>query len=157
MLWQAFLEPLPAAARAGPLFVLLADHGQVDTPPVASFELKNHPELVGRLHILPTGENRAAYLHCRPGQVDAARAYIEQHWPDDFVVLSQEAVMGSGLLGSVLDDRTPARLGELLVVARCNAFLWWAASGDPMLGRRGSPTRDEMRGTVLVSRVDRSG
>ena len=60
MLRQAFLEPLPASARAGTLFVLLADHGQVDTPTVSSFNLRNHPEFLDLLHILPTGENRAA-------------------------------------------------------------------------------------------------
>jgi Type I phosphodiesterase / nucleotide pyrophosphatase len=154
MLRQAFLEPLPAAARAGTLFVLLADHGQVDTPPVPDFNLKNHPEFVDLLHILPNGENRAAYLHCRPGQVDAARAYIEQHWPDQFVVVSQEAVMRSGLLGSELDDRTPARLGELLVLARDDAYLWWAANENRMLGRHGSLTRDEMLVPLLAARLD---
>ena len=154
MLLQAFLEPLPAAARAGTLFVLLADHGQVDTPPVPNCNLKHHPEFVDLLHILPTGENRAAYLHCRPGQVDAARAYVEQHWPGEFVVLPQEAVMRSGLLGSVLDDRTPSRLGELLLLARGDAYLWWAAKENEMLGRHGSLTRDEMLVPLLAARLD---
>ena len=154
MLRQAFLEPLPPAARAGTLFVLLADHGQVDTPPVEDFNLKNHPDFLSLLHILPTGEHRAAYLHCRPGQVDAARAYVEQHWPDDFVVLTQEAVMSSGLLGGVLHERTPARLGELLVLSRGPAYLWWAANENKMLGRHGSLTRDEMLVPLLAARLD---
>ncbi len=154
MLRQAFLEPLPAAARAGTLFVLLADHGQVDTPVQPDFNLHNHPEFVDLLHILPTGENRAAYLHCRPGQVEQARAYIEQRWPEEFVVLAQEAVMRSGLLGLTLDDRTPARLGELLVLARGGNYLWWAADEDRMRGRHGSLTRDEMLVPLLAARLD---
>jgi hypothetical protein len=154
MLRQAFLEPLPASARAGTLFVLLADHGQVDTPPAASFNLQGYPEFVDLLHILPTGENRAAYLHCRPGQVEAARTFIEQRWPDEFVVLAQETVMRSGLLGNALDDRTASRLGELLVLARNSAYLWWAADEDRMRGRHGSLTRDEMLVPFLASRLD---
>ena len=154
MLRQAFLEPLPAAARAGTLFVLLADHGQVDTPPVDDFNLNNHPEFLNMLHILPTGEHRASYLHCRPGQVDAARAYIEQRWPDDFVVLPQEVVMRSGLLGRELDDRTPARLGELLVLSRGAAYLWWAAEENRMRGRHGSLTQAEMLVPLLAARLD---
>jgi hypothetical protein len=154
MLRQALLEPLPAAARAGTLFVLLADHGQVDTPPIEAFNLKNHPAFLDLLHILPTGENRAAYLHCRPGLVEAARAYIEQRWPDDFVVVPQEAVMRSGLLGSDLDDRTAARLGEWLVLSRGQAYLWWAADENRMRGRHGSLTQAEMLVPLLAARLD---
>ena len=106
------------------------------------------------LHILPTGENRAAYLHCRPGQIEAARDYIEQHWPGKFVVVAQEAVMRSGLLGRELDDRTAARLGELLVLSRDDSYLWWAASENRMLGRHGSLTRAEMLVPLLAARLD---
>ena len=154
MLRQAFLEPLSAAARAGTLFVLLADHGQVDTPPRPEFDLRRHPDFLDRLHILPTGEHRATYLHCRPGQVEAAQAYVEQHWANDFIVLQQEAVMRSGLLGAPLDPRTASRLGELLVLARRDAYLWWAADDNRMRGRHGSLTRDEMLVPLLMARLD---
>ncbi len=154
MLRQAFLEPLGAAARRGTLFVLLADHGQVDTPPAPAFDLRGHPDFVDRLHILPTGENRAAYLHCRPGQVEEARAYVERRWPGDFTVVPQEAVMRGGLLGGDLDDRTASRLGELLVLARGQAYLWWAADENRMLGRHGSLSRDEMLVPLLAARLD---
>jgi hypothetical protein len=139
MLREAFLEPLSPAARKGTLFVLLADHGQVDTPPVPEFNLGSHPELLDKLHILPTGENRAAYLHCRPGEGEEARA-IERRWRK-FVVLSQEAVMRSGLLGRNLDVRTASRLGELLVLYPCRnrAYLWWATDIVTMRSRHGWP------------------
>jgi hypothetical protein len=154
MLRAAFLEPLSAPARAGTLFVLLADHGQVDTPPVPAYDLHGHPEFLDCLHILPTGENRAAYLHCRPGQVDEARAYIEGRWPNEFVVVPQADVMRSGLLGHPLDDRTASRLGELLVLARGQAYLWWAADENRMRGRHGSLTREEMLVPFLAARLD---
>jgi Type I phosphodiesterase / nucleotide pyrophosphatase len=154
MLREAFLEPLTAAARAGTLFVLLADHGQVDTPPLPDFNLRGHADFLDHLHILPTGENRAAYLHCRPGQVEEAQAYLEQRWPNDFVVVRQEAVMRSGLLGAPLDDRTASRLGELLVLARNGAYLWWAADENRMRGRHGSLTRAEMLVPFLAARLD---
>ena len=62
--------------------------------------------------------------------------------------------MRSGLLGSALDERTPSRLGELLVLARNSAYLWWAADEDRMRGRHGSLTRDEMLVPLLVARLD---
>jgi hypothetical protein len=154
LMGEAFLEALSPAARRGTLMVLLADHGQVDTPRAPDFELQRHPEFLDGLHILPTGENRAAYLHCRPGQVDAVRAFIESRWPEDFVVLPQEAVMKSGLLGSPLEARTASRLGELLVLARRQAFLWWANKDDPLRGRHGSLSQEEMLVPLAMAMLD---
>src|SRR5262249_50370749 len=136
------------------LLVLLADHGQVDTPRSPDFELQRYTELLEGLHILPSGENRATYLHCRPGQVEAVRAFIESRWPDDFIVLPQETVMKSGLLGMPLDERTAARLGELLVLSRGQAYLWWANKEDPLRGRHGSLTQEEMLVPLAMARLD---
>ena len=154
MLRQAFLDPLAQEARVGTLLILMADHGQVDTPPLPDFELRRHVAFVDMLHILPTGENRAAYLHCRPGQVEAAQAYVTGHWPDDFLVLNQTAVMNSGLLGAPLDDRTASRLGELLVLARGSSYLWWAAGDNPLRGRHGGLSQDEMLVPFVAARLD---
>jgi hypothetical protein len=154
MLRAAFLEPLSPAARAGTLFVLIADHGQVDTPPEAAFDLRGHAEFLDHLHILPTGEHRAAYLHVRPGHADAARAYLEQRWPNDFVVVPQTDVIHSGLLGRPLDDRAASRLGELLVLSRDQAYLWWSADENRMRGRHGALSRAEMLVPFLAARLD---
>jgi hypothetical protein len=154
MLMRAFLDPLAREARAGTVLILMADHGQVDTPPLRDFELRRHAAFVDLLHILPTGENRAAYLHCRPGQVEAAQAYVTGHWPDDFLVLNQAAVMASGLLGAPLDDRTASRLGELLLLARGSSYLWWAAGDNLLRGRHGGLTQDEMLVPFVAARLD---
>ena len=151
---RACLDRLSPAARAGTAIVVVADHGQVDTPPIPDFDLKHHPDFTDQLHILPSGENRAAYLHCRPGQVKAAQAYIEDHWPDHFQVIPQPDVMASGLLGDQLDPRTASRLGELLVLSKGHAYLWWANKENQLLGRHGGLTADEMLVPFLAARLD---
>ena len=152
---EAFLEPLSPAARAGTLMVVLADHGQVLTPNREEYNLKHNPAFTDLLHILPNGEHRASFLHCRPGQVEAARHYVERTWPGCFAVEDQATVMASGLLGESLDRRTASRLGELLVLSRDSAYLWWEAKPNDMLGRHGSLTRDEMLVPYLAARLDR--
>ncbi|MBI4768952.1 MAG: alkaline phosphatase family protein [Chloroflexi bacterium] len=150
---EACLDQLSPAARAGTVLIVLADHGQVATPDLQSYDLRQRPEFTDLLHILPTGEHRAAFLHCRPGRVDAARSYIERAWPGRFTVEDQPAVMASGLLGRKLDPRTPARLGELLVLSRGAAHLWWAAKEDHLLGRHGGLSAEEMLVPYLAARL----
>ncbi len=152
---DAFLDLLSPAAREGTALIVLADHGQVLTPKMEAFELKNFPELLDHLHILPTGEHRAAFLHCRPGRVPAARQYVEQTWPEHFQVVEQTTAIASGLYGKTLDPRTPARLGELLVLARNHAYWWWAPKPNDLLGRHGSLTAEEMLVPFLAARLDR--
>jgi len=152
---DAFLDLLNSAAREGTALIVLADHGQVLTPKLEAFELKNYPDLLDHLHILPTGEHRAAFLHCRPGQVAAARQYVEKTWPGHFQVVDQAAAIASGLYGKTLDRRTASRLGELLVLARNDAYWWWASEPNALLGRHGSLGAEEMLVPFLAARLDR--
>lgn len=152
---ETFFDRLEPEMRAGTAFVLVADHGQVPTPFVPDFDLRRHPEFVELLHMMPTGENRAAYLHCRPGNLDAARTYIEVHWPEHFHAVPQETVLASGLLGAEIDPRTPSRLGDLLVLARGQAYLWWSPKDNRLLGRHGSLTPEEILVPYVAARLDR--
>lgn len=151
---SACLDRLSPRAREGTVLVVFADHGQVDTPLASGVTLAEHPAWVDMLHILPTGEHRAAYLHCRPGSVDAVREYIESRWPERFHVVSQADVMWSGLLGERLEPRAASRLGEWLVLSRGDAFLWWAPTENRMLGRHGSLTAGEMLVPFLAARLE---
>ena len=81
------------------VLILTADHGQITTRLEPSYELKRHPSLTRRLHMLPTGENRLAYLHIRPGQVEAVREYVERTWPGQFSILDSIYAAESGLFG----------------------------------------------------------
>ncbi len=73
-----FLNALSPAARKDTLILLTADHGQIHTPKDPFYDLKSHPSLARRLHMLPTGENRIMYYFIRPGQTEAVREYLER-------------------------------------------------------------------------------
>ena len=135
--------------------VIVRPDGQISTPnPAPQYELKAHPEFTNMLQIQPTGENRMAYLHVKPGKMDGVRQYIDTTWPDQFFVVETEQVLESGLYGhgkqhpQLLD-----RLGDLVVHSRGDAYLWWAEKENPLRGRHGGLSVEEMLVPLLTSRI----
>ena len=100
LLGSTFLDQLAPAIRSNTLLILMADHGQIKTQPDPHYDLSNHPGLTRRLHIMPTGENRLAFLYLRSGQSEAAREYIERTWPGQFAFLDPVFAVESGLFGA---------------------------------------------------------
>lgn len=151
-----FLDKLSAAARAGTAVILTADHGAIHTPLNPHYELSNHPNLTRRLHILPTGENRIAYFFVRPGQTEAVREYLERTWPNQFTLADPLYAVEQGLFGpGEPHPRLLERLGELLVLARGPAYLWWSPNKeDFLLGRHGGLNPQEMLVPFLAARLD---
>jgi hypothetical protein len=151
---KLLLNQLRADIRNDTLLILTADHGQISTPQNPHYELRNHPDLLRRLHILPTGENRFQYLFVRPEQVKAVQEYYMRTWPGQFTFLDpsravQEGLFGPGKPHAQLYDR----LGDTLALARENAYLWWAGKDNPLLGRHGGLSPDEMLVPFLMARM----
>jgi hypothetical protein len=140
-----FLDGLLPSARKETLLLVTADHGQIHTPKLSDFDLRKHPTLLSALHILPTGENRLSFLFPRPGQVDFVKGYVEETWPEKFSIIPTDQVLKSGLLGpGKRHPRLTDRVGDLVAIARGNAYWWWAEKENPLLGRHGGLTPDEM-------------
>jgi len=140
-----FLERLSPAGRNGTLIVLTADHGMLATQKSALYDLRNHPELSRLLHILPTGEHRLMYLFIKPGQTDAVRSYFDLTWPGQFVFLDPSEAVARGLFGpGTPHPRLSDRLGDLIVVARNDAYLWWADKENMLVGQHGGLSPEEM-------------
>jgi predicted AlkP superfamily pyrophosphatase or phosphodiesterase len=142
---QHFLDKLSPALRKGTLVLLTADHGMIATQKSAHYDLRNHPELSHLLHIQPTGESRLMYLFIRPGQADSVRNYFDLAWPGRFSFIDPSEAVAKGLFGpgkphAHLSDR----LGDLVVAAREEAYLWWADKENPLIGRHGGLSADEM-------------
>jgi hypothetical protein len=150
-----FLERLPSRNRSGDtLLIITADHGQVTTSKDPHYDLRNHPNLVRRLHILPTGENRFAYLFIQPGQSEAVREYIERTWPNQFAMVDPLYALNAGLFGpGQPHPRIHERIGDLVVIARGNSYLWWADRENFLIGRHGSLTPNEMLVPLLMARL----
>jgi len=145
LLLERFLAGLKNRTRHNTLFLMIADHGQVFTPHNTTYELRYHPALTDCLSMLPSGESRFSYLFVRPGRETQLQEYIEQAWPGQFRLLPIDQVIRSGLLGNgAAYPKIMDRLGDWLLIAQDDAFLWWAERENSMLGRHGGMTSAEM-------------
>lgn len=145
LLLERFLVGLRNRGRRNTLFLMLADHGQIFTPRNSSYELKNHPDLANCLAMLPSGEGRFSYLFVHPGREAQVQAYVERAWHGQFRLLPVEQVVHSGLLGDASRfPRVMDRLGDWILIAQDDAYLWWAERENPMLGRHGGLSSAEM-------------
>jgi hypothetical protein len=151
---KLFFKQIRSDACRDTLIILTADHGQISTPRSPHHDLRNHPDLVRRLHILPTGENRLQYLYMRPGQTEAVREYYERSWPNQFTFIDPVQARQSGLFGpGTPHPQLFDRLGDALALGQGNAYLWWANKENPLLGRHGGLSPDEMLVPFLITRL----
>jgi predicted AlkP superfamily pyrophosphatase or phosphodiesterase len=143
---KLFLEKLTPEELEDTVVILSADHGQLLTPnPAPQYLLANHRYLSDRLHMLPSGENRLVYLYVKPGETAAIYDYIFTTWPEQFLLVEADHAARKGLFGSgQLHPRLFDRIGDLIMVARQDAYLWWADKNNWLIGRHGGMHPEEM-------------
>jgi hypothetical protein len=152
---REFLRRLSPAAREGTLFLLTADHGQIDTPPAEAIYLRDHPALRDSLLMGFTGDPRAAYLTVRSGEAGRVRDYLETHLGSELHVLDSQAALSAGLFGGGrFAPETPFRIGDLIALPRARQFLYDGDDVPHMQGRHGGLSPQEMLVPLLVSRLD---
>jgi hypothetical protein len=152
---QEFLDRLSPAAAAGTVLTILADHGQVDTPPSRAVRLDKHPQLVQHLLMKPVGEQRLPYLFARQGQTKTVQRYLHQHLSHAFAVLDSERALKAGLFGSGPQaPETAARLGDLILIARHDHILYDGDKEPHLLGLHGGLSPEEALVPVLMVRLD---
>lgn len=151
---EDFVARLPSPVAGRTLLMLLADHGQITTRRDPHYELRNHPSLYRRLQLAPTGENRLAYLYSRPGQVQAVEEYVQRAWPGAFRLIPSSHALGAGLFGPGKPAQVASeRIGDRVMISRGAAYLWWALKEDPLIGRHGGLSADEMLVPLLAARL----
>ncbi len=143
---------LDASVRKYTLILITADHGSVETPVNARYDLTNHPELTRMLTLAPTCEGRLPFLYVKQGQTDAVKAYFENAWPGEFKFLTRQQVLDMDIIGewarsSDLEDR----IGDLVAIPLGNSYLWWPDRPNTMQGRHGGLHVDEMLVPFLAS------
>jgi hypothetical protein len=86
--------------------------------------------------------------------MEAVREYLERTWPAQFRLVDPVFAAHTGLFGpGDLHPRLPDRVGDLLVLARGNAYLWWAEKKNHLFGRHGGLSQDEMIVPFLAVRL----
>jgi hypothetical protein len=154
MLVEHFLNAVNPEIGKRTLFLMIADHGQLHTRKDPHYELQNHPDLERRLQMVPTGENRLAYLYTKPGQIEAVEEYLKRSWPGSFTPLSSSYALHSGLFGPGKPSaQSLDRLGDRILITHGDAYLWWAPTENPLIGRHGGVSSEEMLVPLLAKRL----
>lgn len=142
------IDGLPAGAA----LVVTADHGQVNVPPWARFDLGTDPRLRSGVAVV-AGEPRVRYLHPVPGAVaDVCATWREVLGPAAWVGTREEAV-ADGWFGPVSEAHL-ARLGDVVVVCH-DQYVVLASGYEPdrvgqLVAFHGSWTPVEMRVPLLI-------
>lgn len=158
MFEEAFLSQLSPSAAEDTLLVMVADHGSMTTPKYPQFELSNHPDLMDCLVMQPTCENRLSFFFIKPGRVKDVRDYFEKTWPEDFLLMDPDTALDGGLFGEgPFKPEARDRLGDLIAVAKSDAYLWWASKPNPMAGRHGGLSEREMLVPFYALPLERLG
>ncbi len=154
---EYFLGRIGKELKENTVVIVGADHGQIWTDKKNDdFDLKNHPEFLKLLQMQPTGENRLAFLYVRPGKIEDVRNYISKTWPEQFTVVDSGKALSWGLFGSgPFHKNIQSRIGDLIVIAKGDAYLWWADKPNPLTGRHGGLSDQEMIVPFLAARLDK--
>lgn len=154
VLVEQFLNEIDPQIGKRTLFIMVADHGQLHTRKDPHYDLHNHPNLTRRLQMVPTGENRLAYLYPKSGQIEAIEEYLQRTWPGGFTSIPSSHALHSGLFGpGSPGPQSLDRLGERVLITHGEAYLWWADKENPLLGRHGGVSREEMLVPLLAKRL----
>jgi hypothetical protein len=145
-----FLSERSKAVRGDTLFVLTADHGHIETPKDAQYELRNHPDLLACMSMRPSGEARLPYVYLRAGKERAFETYVEQAWQGRFKLVRSEAFARAGLFGGRGQyARLSERIGDYVMLPQGNEYLWFKDRENPLLGRHGGLSQTEMLSPFL--------
>jgi hypothetical protein len=152
---QQFISALTPSVRSDTLFLLTADHGMIATPTDEWYELRNHHKVWDKLILPPSGENRFAYLYPYTQTASLLNDMIRETWGDEFILVKSQAASQAGLFGQ--GNPHPAfadRIGEYILIARKDAYIWWAQKENTLKGRHGGLSREEMLVPLLSVPMD---
>ena len=154
---RIFLAPMAQEDRDGTLLLITADHGQISTPERTAILLPDHPDLVDDLMMPPLGEARVPFFHVRPGHFEGVWQYLHEHFARDFVFLTRQQVIESGLLGQgKMYAEIPHRVGDIIGIARGNRyFVRETALVKKLRGKHGGLSPEETLVPLMALRLDR--
>jgi hypothetical protein len=143
--------------RGDTLLLLTADHGHVPGDLAGVVRLDQEPDLLKELFCLPTGERRLAYLHVKPGRVDAVRDFCSGRLPAAELLDPPDA-FERGLFGpGPISPASCRRAGDLILLARGDHQFVCPFSErqrpDPLLGNHGALAPSEMEVPLLALRI----
>jgi hypothetical protein len=140
------------------LFVMTADHGQIETDPNTTIYLNREARFTGLDTYLktnrsgdllaPAGSARDFFLYVKDEMLDEAHAFLTERLADEADVVKTEWLIDAGYFGPPpMSDFFLKRVGNLVILAHGNKTVWWYEKGkfeQRLHGIHGGLSRQEM-------------
>jgi hypothetical protein len=150
----------PLAGHSDIAFLLVADHGQMQTSPNKVVWLEDHPDVAKNLLVPLHGESRAGHLFVKHGKEQTVIDYITQNMGENFLALPKAQAIEYGLygqpgepLGELCDDR----IGDIVLTTKngwvARQHVLSGARQLPYIGAHGGLSRAEMLIPFLATRL----
>jgi predicted AlkP superfamily pyrophosphatase or phosphodiesterase len=145
------------------LFLMTADHGQVDVNPKTTVYLNTNRNFKGVERffkrnqngqlLVPAGSARDMFLHVKDELLDEAQSFLARRLDGRADVVQVASLMEEGYFGPQISSRFRERVGNLVVLPYLNETVWWYEKDkfeQRFYGHHGGLTPEEME-TVLYS------
>ena len=139
------------------LFLLTADHGQVEIDPQTTIYLNREPAFSGIEKFLKTNQNgelivpagsaRDFFLYIKPEALDEAQAFLASRLDGRAEVRKVSELVQAGYFGPVISPRFQARAGDLVILPYRGESVWWFEKDkfeQKFHGHHGGLTKQEM-------------
>jgi predicted AlkP superfamily pyrophosphatase or phosphodiesterase len=151
-----FLKAL-AGSRKKILFLLTADHGQVEVDPKTTVYLNLDPAFTGiekflktnakGEQLVPAGSARDFFLYIKPEIVDEAQAFLASRLEGRAEVRKVPELAQAGYFGPVISPKFRARAGDLVILPYRGESVWWFEQDkfeQKFRGHHGGLTKQEL-------------
>jgi len=144
-----FIDKLRPEVAKETLLMITADHGQSEVLEENTIFASDHPELMNKLWIPPTGDSRAAFLYVKQGEIDEVKDYIYRNIKDKLLVLNSSEAIKEGFFGfGPYKKKISDRVGDLIMLPYSNYSFAYRHRGPErefiMRGSHGGLSEDEM-------------
>ncbi|MEP7136955.1 MAG: alkaline phosphatase family protein [Chloroflexota bacterium] len=163
LMMNQYFESMLKGGKKRVLFMMTADHGQVEVNPQTTTYLNIHPNFTdfgrfiktnhkGKL-IVPAGSARDMFMYIHDDMLDEAQSFLAKRLEGKADVVKTEALIAAGYFGPEVSARFRERVGNLVILSYRYESVWWYEKGRfemPYYGHHGGLTPQEME-TVLYS------
>ncbi len=145
------------------LFLMTADHGQVEVNPKTTIYLNTHTTFKGfekfiRTNrggklLVPAGSARDMFLYIKDDLLDEAQSFLATRLEGRADVVKTEALISEGFFGPEISSRFRERVGNLVILPYQYESVWWYEKDKfemKFRGHHGGLTPQEMK-TILYS------
>jgi predicted AlkP superfamily pyrophosphatase or phosphodiesterase len=145
------------------LFLMTADHGQVEVDPETTVYLNRDPRFSGIERFLktnrrgqllvPAGSARDMFLYIKDDLLEEAQAFFESRLEGKADVIRTETLIENGYFGPGVSARFRERVGNLVILPYRYESVWWYEKDkfeQGFYGHHGGLTPQEME-TVLYT------